>query len=923
MYLQGSSIKALLNAINNNMIMLVNFFLNTPTFLFIMIFISLGLKSILLSILASSLFRSRIIIKPCLFLITMVVASMVGEIAWAFKLCRNLLFPDIPFSVVVFFVRIAWGFLVVQYQALSLFMRSLTQQNYKNTFTQKILLGMSFSFFIYFVFIAFFENNLLTEEERNIAFSFISFQSKYLEVIVMRCTTIYIFILLVMPTLCAVIRTLRAQALPKILHHQLTMILKYLMIPYLIAELLLAAEFECVSLSKYTYLLVGVSVILITLIVYYCIRKVTNLRFLNVISHVKSTPHFNFIDDFKIVLEQLSLATTRQELTQLTATFLKDSCNIPLKKVTLHIRNQISGIQDKEAAPFECQAEEYFNKSEILTTLKKQKILIYDELAFSNFYECDPARTHLLAFLKHINADIFLPIFEKQQIIAYIIVESNARPTQLYSNVERDEMLVFASYLGNIINLLQHRNFEAILAQEKELKDELYKKNQENTHYKESIRSFLKNGKQKAIGIIFYRQRRFLFANQMAKEMVKININTQEGHPLTRSLKEIAQHVQEYKSPQSIIFKDSDGSRIVISGVLNLEHNNVIIILSYPDISDIITKQLNLLKDPSKWDYVLYLESTKPGQLINQLIPGNGETLLNFKINLLQTALTKKVSLLEMPAQDLMTTVELLHHISKRETICTIALDESTEKLESASKIFGIHPIFGIQSNKPFLEKLDGIGTLFIKNIEYLDKELQEYLAEYIQFGMYRSYKSDRKFYSDVRIICSTNASLIQLVQEGKFSPLLFNELKKTCISFPSLQLLSEEELRELALGYTQQAVKIEDFRNLLELNEKEKIKLMMSKPVSLHELKLKVQQLLQQKSKKNNIEQEIQFDPAYDISDPELFQASRLGKQALKDHKIMVLLWNKFKNQNKIATFLGVNRSSVNRRCKEYNLEA
>ena len=41
----------------------------------------------------------------------------------------------------------------------------------------------------------------------------------------------------------------------------------------------------------------------------------------------------------------------------------------------------------------------------------------------------------------------------------------------------------------------------------------------------------------------------------------------------------------------------------------------------------------------------------------------------------------------------------------------------------------------------------------------------------------------------------------------------------------------------------------------------------------------------------------------------------------ALKDPKIMVMLWNKFKNQNKIANILGVNRSSVNRRCKEYGL--
>ena len=126
--------------------------------------------------------------------------------------------------------------------------------------------------------------------------------------------------------------------------------------------------------------------------------------------------------------------------------------------------------------------------------------------------------------MQRINADIFLPIFEKERIIGFIIVESNARPNQLYSNIERDEMLVFASYLGNIINLLQNRNLESLILQEKELKEELYKKNQEINQYKESIRSFLKNTKHKEIGIIFYKHRRFIYANQTAKEMIKINI---------------------------------------------------------------------------------------------------------------------------------------------------------------------------------------------------------------------------------------------------------------------------------------------------------------------------------------------------------------------------------------------------------------
>ena len=61
----------------------------------------------------------------------------------------------------------------------------------------------------------------------------------------------------------------------------------------------------------------------------------------------------------------------------------------------------------------------------------------------------------------------------------------------------------------------------------------------------------MKNGKHKEIGIIFYKYRRFIFANQTAKEMIKININTQEGHPITRALKQVARQVEEYKSPQT------------------------------------------------------------------------------------------------------------------------------------------------------------------------------------------------------------------------------------------------------------------------------------------------------------------------------------------------------------------------------------
>ena len=80
--------------------------------------------------------------------------------------------------------------------------------------------------------------------------------------------------------------------------------------------------------------------------------------------------------------------------------------------------------------------------------------------------------------------------------------------------------------------------------------------------------------------------------------------------------------------------------------------------------------------------------------------------------------------------------------------------------------------------------------------------------------------------------------------------------------------------------------------------------------------------QLLALKSSKNNITEVTEFNPAYNITDPDIAQVVRLGKKALKDPQVMAFLWEKLKSQNKIATFLGVNRSSVNRRCVEYNLK-
>ena len=249
-------------------------------------------------------------------------------------------------------------------------------------------------------------------------------------------------------------------------------------------------------------------------------------------------------------------------------------------------------------------------------------------------------------------------------------------------------------------------------------------------------------------------------------------------------------------------------------------------------------------------------------------------------------------------------------------------LHDSSKPVDVALKLFGINPIFSEQINEqPLFQKLNKTGTLFIQNVEHLNRELQQYLAEFIRYGYYRPFKSETKIPSNVRIICSTSRNLQDMVHDGSFSPVLFNELKQTTLNMPSLLTLPQDELHELTHGFTEQTLKTQAFKSLLELSDRDKNKIATRRPVSLKDLKHKVHQLVLQKSKENNIYEETEFDPEYKISNPELIEASRLGKHALRDQKIMVLLWNKFKSQTKIATFLGVNRSSVNRRCKDYEL--
>ncbi len=822
-----------------------------------------------------------------------------------------------------FLNRISWALFITKHQALAFFLEGLATKKIHFTSALNILTSLInvtiSSVFLYFAFLNY---HLIPNGPANDMVTLI-------EITLTQIDFVYLPFLFA-PRLYIIYKKIHQNEIPTILACQLKYFISFLL-PYILFETInsrnsyLGRPFALLF-NNSNYCMFSFASMLCAYAIYS--KNMIGLRFLNIKKNVESKEKFNFLFQFKDILEQLSHATSLNELGPLTQTFFQSAFIIPLNRTHLYIRKEYEGKIDFgyfNVINIGEKVEHFIELQEnqaILQELKSSKIFIRDEIDFSYFCEEDTKNKKILEFLDSIHADIFLPIYERSTITSYVIVEYRSRPKTLFTNKERDEMLIFTSYLNNIISTLKYSNIALLHQRKKLLTDELYLKHQENNQYKESMRSFMRSNKDRKIGIVFYKNRRFSVANEAAHELITIDINTALGHPLSQAFKTVAQRVQGYKVSQSIITRSINGQRLVIAGIPSLEENLTILLIYYPEISDIIKTQLDQLKDPSAWDYLLYLETTRSGQLINQLIPSNNEKLLNFKIDLLSTALSKKATLLHIPEHDLMETVELLHTISLRQTLHIVKFSEPEKNNEAMITLFGLNPFMQKEEAPALLEKLDSIGTLFIKNIEHLHLETQNALAHYISYGFFYKFKSEYKIFSNVRIICSTKEDLLALTHQGLFSKALFSELQGTCLTMPSLQSLTQTEIDQLAQEYAEQMTSTDAYKNLLALTEKDKMKLTTTIPLSLREFREKVHQLLVVKSSKNNITEITDFNPAYNITDPEIAQAVRLGKKALKDPQVMGLLWEKLKNQNKIATLLGVNRSSVNRRCIEYNLK-
>lgn len=865
---------------------------------------SLCVKTYVLILLSIKTSQKRIS-KPFILLSIILTSAMYVDITWIISLANELQLIYIDKITTLSLVLVGWACSIIQYAALAFFIRILiSPQSTMNT-KHKFIMFTSAVMCCLFIYFA-----INQPELRSIT-----------HYILTAGGAIYAMFLLI-PRLIYTIASLRKKTLPKIAMQQAKLLLYLWIVPFAFFEFLQAtfmilAPFE---LFKYPSAFMSVvSTIILSAGLLYSARRIVNIRFLNNEEHVQAKTSIPFVDQFQVLLGNLAQANTFANLETHIQIFLATSLAIPRTKTYVYARpigDEKIGTQNNVITT---TVESFFSlckeRPELLDMVRQAKVLIYDEIAYTNFYTQDKTQERIIAFLEEINADIFLPLYEQNNIIGYIIVERNAR-NELYNHVERDEFIILGRYVSNIVYLMQNKNLHALVEHEKRIHEYLHQVQQKEARYKESV-SFFTGNKQDNIGIIFYKYRRFNFANEAAHKIITININTQQGHPLTKAIKDVVEQVELHQIPVHRLAKDAHNNPLALYGCVGFEHNNIIITAYTPGITDILnTQEVALLKDPTDWEYLLYLKTTQAGHIVNQLIPGRTKPLLDIRIQILKAALSKKAILIHAHSDDEELIAQTIQRITG-EKMYTYTLHKDDNPADVATTLFGINSLFDTMTNRPLCEQYNNTGILYIKNIQYLNQELQKELNSLITYGQYKPYKSDHTLQANVRLICSSPSSF----EESLFSKSLYLNLSENLITIPTLHTLTEMEFMALVDGIAENILQTQALKNMLELGKKDKSHILYDRPESLKALTQKIEAAIINKSKKNHVYTQTTLDPEYNITDPELLQAARLGKRALKDEKLMLLLWDKFRSQNKIATFLGVNRSSVNRRCKDFNL--
>jgi hypothetical protein len=182
-------------------------------------------KLYLTVILASYGLRSTVSKKLFIFLIIFLVGRLLEDITLIMIFMRRLLHLEQESKIVVFIARISWALFITQYQSIGFFLDHLVTKKFSYRKLDGLFLTINIVLSSCFLYLAFLKFNVLSDNPETYGF-----ESKLVSVVY-----ICLFLLLT-PVLYRTSKKIYSHRLPKILTHQLKIIVYFLLIPHVLLE---------------------------------------------------------------------------------------------------------------------------------------------------------------------------------------------------------------------------------------------------------------------------------------------------------------------------------------------------------------------------------------------------------------------------------------------------------------------------------------------------------------------------------------------------------------------------------------------------------------------------------------------------------------------------------------------------------------
>jgi len=851
---------------------------------------------------------------PLFLLSISIVSYLIGEAAMI-SLCSNNHILRLTLW------RIAWNMQPVQFYSQILFTHSLIQQKYKMQHKDKLVLYMLFIFALFPLILLF-----VTPDDNNVI-------SNLLLDIFCRAGVAKRFIVKILGSIFLVLTlyvtwkktTDSSIAIPHILRAQLKVFFILLCIPLLpdcalvLIDLLRLQQYFTFTLLRLIDLL---SVASFTISALFFARRIYHLRFLNLTDRVIAGPTLRLTDEQLLKLKHaLCKAKNVSEFGNIHAAFFDQLAHIAPERITFHLCKP----EQRNTADRIGRAIEQFiqDKPEIAAQFfVEDSLLVYDELAFTYFYEQSKDTAALLSFLDQIDAAVFIPLKHINRFFGAIIITKELhRQNELFSLAVQIKMRLYGTFVMYALAQFDHISYYTLLEEHKMLSLELYKTNQKNARFHETIVSLLKPETLRKNGILLYKNSLFSCLSNIAEELLQINPNFHQGHPLAKALKEVVRRVNTYGIPHSIIEKNISGIDICCQA-FPYKKDELVILVSPADITHVIPIEQALLQ-PADIDYAIFLYATDAGAIISQAFPGGGTMIHQAKVQFLKTLLSKKIMLLDVHPEDRDICLDIAQRICHRTIVRSINPATTTPDI-ICTALFGkqLFTHDDIVTEQGLLYTLDQSGIIHIVNAHCLDPKTQELLVRFLKTGFFCVYKTEQRQPSNVTIIMSSSADLQALAKQGLFSEELYAYLHDAIITLPSLFSLPFSELDSLARSFQKKLITAPEYHHVFGFSSTEQQQLDANRPESYTELRQRISRWIKQCVSQSSLAQETTlYAPKKESGDSAVLEAARRGKQTLKDRKIMRELWDTFQNQSKIAQLLDVDRSSVHRRLKEYGI--